>query len=241
MKAIIVLTLLSIFFIISPHFVFADTPTPTPSPTSAPQEDPNALGNSLNGFFSSFNWISDGLIFNTPDVTRDPITLQDGTTLGGISNFENIFRDISMPIFAIIVAATALFHIGNDSNIQLVKFLKRLAFVAILYMLSPYIFSYSIQFVNLLNNEIQQQAALNLITFLTQYVQSGDFNNLIKFDVSPLLFFSPTVVLQMLIVIISMGFLLIGFLYIVFQSVIRFVALVILTVLLPVGYPVCTV
>lgn len=229
--------LLFITILITPIFAFADNPEPTPSPTAVPQEDPNALGNSLNGFFSSFNWIADGLIFNTPDVMSDNIKLQDGTTLSSISSFKNIFYDIAIPIFAIILAGSALLHIGNDETVQLYGFLKRLGIVAILFIVSPYILSYSIEFINLLDQQIMQQQALNLVTFLTAYVQSGDFNNLLKFSASPFLFFSPTVILQMLIVIISMGFLLIGFLYLVFQAVIRFVALLLLSVLLPIVIP----
>ena len=237
MKRIILLLFLLVTLFLTTPFAFADNPEPTPSPTSAPQEDPNALGNSLNGFFSSFNWIADGLIFNTPDVTSDNIKLQDGTTLSSISSFKNIFYDIAIPIFAIILAGSALLHIGNDETVQLYSFLKRLGIVAILFILSPYILSYSIEFINLLDQQIMQQQALTLVTFLTSYVQSGDFNNLLKFSASPLLFFSPTVLLQMLIVLISMGFLLMGFLYLVFQAVIRFVALLLMSVLLPIVIP----
>ncbi len=237
MKLILVFAIISVILFSVPSPIFADTPTPTPIPTQIPQEATNALGNSLNGFFSGFDWIADGLIFNTPDVTRDTITLRDGTSLGGISQYKNIFYDIAIPIFAIILAASALLHIANDDKYQLVNFLKRLAFVAILFILAPYILSYSIQFINLLDTQIQQLQVLNLVTFLTEYVQSGDFNSLLKFSSSPLLFFSPTVLLQMLIIIISMGFLLLGFLYIVFQAVTRFVALLILTVLMPIAIP----
>ena len=232
---VIILLVLSTLFLTLVTPVLADTPTPTPTPTST-QDSPPA-GTTLSTFFGGFDWISDGFIFHTPDVFANPITLQDGTKLNGISAFRNIFIDIAIPIFAIILAAVALSHITADNMYQLQNFGKRLVFVTVLFIVSGLLLEYSIEFVNLLDVKIMQQGSTTIVPMIVNYVNSPSFQSVTSFSWNPFSFFNPNTLLQVILLVISFGFLLIGFLYIVFQAVVRFIALLVLSVLLPIAIP----
>ncbi len=243
MKFIAVSLCTVVLCFLSTTFVFAQTVTTTPSPTpsiTANQDINNTVSNGsvLNSFISGFDWISSGLIFYTPSIMDQTIKLQDGTELAGMSEFRKIFYDIAIPLFVLITSAVAFSHISNDNAMQLRQFFKRLLFVVVLFMLTPAILTYSIQFVNLLNEKIIAQNSYNLSTlvnnFLSGFMQIPTFQQL--FGV-PVLIPSWNTVLQLIILIISVGFLLIGFIYIVFQAIIRFIALLVLSIIFPVVLP----
>lgn len=238
MKILIAILLSSVFFY---HFAlpaFADTlpPTPVPNITQTPDTSPPP-GTTLGHFLNGFDWISDGIIFHTPDIFTNPITLQDGTQLNGVSQFRNIFWDIAIPVFAIILAAVALSHINSDNMYQLKNFGKRFVVVAVLFIISASLLEYSIEFINLLDQQIMNQGTNTIVPMMVSYVNSPDFQSVVSFNWNPLSFFNPNTLLQVLLLIIAFGFFLIGFLYIIFQAVARFIALLILSVLLPIAIP----
>lgn len=227
--------LISCFF--STPLAFAQTANPTP-PATEEIEGAAADGSVLNTFISGFDWVSSGLIFHTPSLLDDTIKLQDGTELAGMSQFRNIFYDIAIPLFVLITSAVAFAHISNDNTAQLRQFFRRLIFIVVLFILTPSILSYSIQFINLLNEKIIAESAYNLSTFVNDFLggfmQIPMFQQLFGISV---LVPSWTTVMELIILIISVGFLLIGFIFIVFQAVIRFIALLVLSVIFPVVLP----
>ena len=108
-----------------------------------------------------------------------------------------------------------------------------------LYILTPYIIFYIIEFINLLNNKINTQNAFNLASFITDYLNSGDFQKILGFFPVPygIFNFSSGTILQLVLLIVSFGFFLLGFLYIVFHAVFRFIALLFLSVFFPLILP----
>jgi len=236
-----ILTFIILFLcLVSTKSVLAQAVTPAP-PVNETTEVSTAGNSVLNTFISGFDWISTGLIFNTPAILDQTIKLNDGTTLTGLSEYRNIFYDIAIPLFVVIISFIAFSHITHDNHAQLKNFFKRLAGVSVLFLITPAIFTYSIQFVNLLNNKILAQNSENLISFITNYINSGDFTTFLQSISDPAapinLLFSPQSTLQLIIFLIAIGFFLIGFLYIIFQSVIRFIALLILSVIFPIVIP----
>jgi hypothetical protein len=229
--------ILAYFFWINPVYAQPLTPTVIPLQNTAnePQESQN---NVLNDFFSGFDWVSSGLIFSTPSLLGETITLKDGTELSGISQYRTIFSDIAIPLFVIIVSYIALSHITHDNSAQLRNFFKRLVFVVVLFIVTPGILTYSIQFINLLNEKIIAENAYNLASFVQNYVNSDDFKNVIGSSAPfSLALFSVSTVLQLIVLVIAVGFFLIGFLYIVFQAMIRFISLLFLSVIFPLVLP----
>lgn len=232
----IVLLILFLCFLSVP-VALAQTTTPTPLPTG---EVTNTQPDSsiLHSFISGFDWISSGLIFYTPSLLDSTIKLQDGTELTGMSTFRTIFYDIAVPLFVLITAFVAFRHISNDNAMQLQQFFKRLILIVALFIITPAILSYSIQFTNLLNEKIISSNSYNLSTllndFLAGFTQMPVSQSL--FGITPIIPNWNTI-LQLIILIISIGFLLIGFIYIVFQAVIRFIALLVLSVIFPVVLP----
>lgn len=236
-RLLLALLLLLIFSVKSASAQTITNPTPTP-PVSTSTEAPASSSGTLSSFFSGFDWVSSGLIFNTPSILDKIIKLNDGTELSGLSSYRNIFYDIATPLFVLIISFIALSHITHDNTAQLKNFVKRLVFVIALFIITPSILGYSIQFINLLNNAINGQAGLNFISFITDYVNSGDFMKTIQASSSPiLLLFSPNSLIQIILFIIAIGFFLIGFLYVVFQAMIRFIALLLLSVIFPLVLP----
>lgn len=234
------LLVLFILLVLSVRSVNAQTTSnPTPTPQTIPTtEAPASTSNTLSTFFSGFDWISSGLIFNTPSILDNTIKLSDGTELSGLSSYRNIFYDIATPLFVVIISFIALSHITHDNTAKLKNFFKRLVFVLVLFIITPSTLGYSIQFINLLNNAINGQAGLNFITFITDYINSGDFMKTLSLTSSPLLLiFSLNSLLQLILFVIAIGFFLISFLYIVFQAMIRFVALLLLSVIFPLVLP----
>lgn len=239
MKVLSSIFLLLIVFLLGVKPVNAQALSPTLSIQQNVANEPQASGSGvLNSFFSGFDWVSSGLIFNTPELLGDTITLKDGTVLSGLSQFRTIFSDIAIPIFVLIVSYTALSHITHDNTVQLKNFFKRLVFVVVLFIVTPSILSYSIQFINLLNEKIIAQNAYNIATFVQAYVNTEEFRRLIGVS-SPFqtLVFNGNTLIQMIVLIIAIGFFLIGFLYIVFQAMIRFISLLFLSVIFPLVLP----
>lgn len=245
MKLLLWSLLISIFLLINNAGTVQAQSTqnnPNQAPQINPLEDSQAsTSGMLNTFFSSFDFISSGLIFNTPNLMDGTIKLKDGTVLSGISEFRTIFFDIAIPLFAVIISFIALTHITNDNKYQLTNFLKRLLVVLGLFFLTPYILSYSIQFTNLLNDKIIAQHNFNIAGFIVSFINSGDFFKILGLTSSPFgIFFnltSPGTILQLVLLIVSFGFFLLGFLYIIFQAVFRFLALLLLSLLFPVVLP----
>jgi len=239
MKFALIASLLIALCFLSTPLAFAQTTSPTPTPVGSGEAETSTSGSGvLNAFISGFDWISSGLVFHTPSLLDDTIKLNDGTELSGLSKFRTIFYDIAIPLFVLIISAVAFSHITNDTPAQLRAFFKRLAFIVILFILTPSILSYSIQFVNLLNEKIIAENAFNLSTlvndFLGNFMQNPGSGGLFNFS-----FRLPNLntVLQLIILIISIGFLLIGFIYIIFQAIIRFIALILLSVIFPIVLP----
>jgi hypothetical protein len=239
MKVLCSILLLLIVFLLGVKPVNAQALSPTTSIQQNVANEPQASGSGvLNSFFSGFDWVSSGLIFNTPELLGDTITLKDGTVLSGLSQFRTIFSDIAIPIFVLIVSYTALSHITHDNTVQLKNFFKRLVFVVVLFIVTPAILSYSIQFVNLLNEKIIAQNAYNLATFVQNYVNTEEFRRLTGASSPfPTVVFNMNTILQILVLVIAVGFFLIGFLYIVFQAMIRFISLLFLSVIFPLVLP----
>lgn len=239
--AIFICTVILTFFNASSAFAQTVTVTPNPSPALATNQDSNTVpsGNSiLSSFISGFDWISSGLIFYTPSLLDSTIKLQDGTELTGMSTFRTIFYDIAIPLFVLITSFVAFRHISNDNAMQLQQFFKRLILIVGLFIITPAVLSYSIQFTNLLNEKIVSSNTYNLSSFLNSFLESFIQIPMFKGLLGGVLMIpSWDTVLQLIILVISIGFLLIGFIYIVFQAVIRFIALLILSVIFPVVLP----
>ena len=97
-------------------------PNPAPAPqapnelSDAQQNPPkNSIDATVNNFISSFDWISSGLIFSTPNLLQETITLGDQMKITGISKYRNIFSDLAIPFFVIITSFIALSHITHIS------------------------------------------------------------------------------------------------------------------------------
>lgn len=241
MKLLCSLLFITFLLLINAKPALAQNADITPTPRVNALNDNQASSSGiLNSFFSSFDWISNGLIFNTPNLLGNTITLSDGTQLSGISQFRTIFYDIAIPLFAVIISFIALSHITGDNSYQLKNFLKRLVAVVVLFILTPHILSYSIEFINLLNNKINAQNTFNIANFITDYTNSGDLLKLLGLSTPPFglgILTSPSAIVQLIVVIVSLGFFLLGFLYIVFQAIFRFIALLFLSVLFPLVLP----
>lgn len=231
---------------------------PTPTPTSAPQvqytneftvdNQPSAVVELLQGFIQGFDSFIGGFIFYTPDPLGDKIVLKDKSEIPGITKYRDMFYHIALPILAIVIAGIAVSKLGSDNAQELKSFAVRFLITIILFITVPSVLSYSIQANNLLVAKIS--STQKFTTFLDDYLnktkegiqnnessekfgiptfdislRSGIFNSLGKF------------IVQIFLFILTFLFLLLGFVYLGFQFVIRFAALLFLGVIYPIVIP----
>ncbi len=259
MKLVIVFLLLtlSLFLfnpLVSPQVVLAEnTPTPTPQPQVqfvnqfTVDNQPSVIVGLLKTFITGFDSFLGGFIFYTPDPMANPIVLKDNSQIPGMTKYRDMFYQIALPLVAIIVAAFAIGRLGSENLYSLKSFFVRLLIVVTLFITTPYILSYSVQFNNLLVSKISTTQTMT--SFLNDYFDqtSSQINNtnsdqfgIPSFDLSlagGVLNSLGKFIVQILLFAITFLFLLFGLIYIGFQFVIRFAAILFLGVLYPVVIP----
>ena len=233
---------------------FAQLP-PTPSPSVTPgasstisKSDANATISTVNNFVTSTDKLLGGFIFFTPDVFADKITLKDGTVIPGLSTYRDIFYAISIPVVAISIAFFALRRLRDETPFAYKTLLTKLFFVAILFIATPTLLSYSIQANNLLVQKITSDQKFS--QFVTSFLDNEQKQ--IQNGADPQQFGLPTTqpsflggmfqslwqfILQSALFLIALFFFIIGFLFITFQFIIRFASLLFLSVLFPIAIP----
>ncbi len=241
-------------FLFKPQFVLADnTPTPTPQPQVqfvnefTVQNQPSVIVGLLKTFITGFDSFLGGFIFYTPDPMANPIILKDNSQIPGMTKYRDMFYQIALPLVAIIVAAFAIGRLGSENLYSLKSFFVRLLIVITLFITTPYVLSYSVQFNNLLVSKITTTQTMT--SFLNDYFDqtSAQINNtnsdqygIPSFDLSlasGVLNSLGKFIVQILLFAITFLFLLFGLIYIGFQFVIRFAAILFLGVLYPVVIP----
>lgn len=256
MKSIF-LSLIFVLITFNTSPVFAQN---TPTPTSAPRveieymneftvdNEPSIVVELLENFIEGFDSFIGGFVFYTPDPLGNTIILKDGSEIPGVTKYRNMFYDLTLPILAIIIAAIAISKLGSDNAKELKNFAFRLMVTLILFLTVPHVLSYSIQANNLLVERVQ--TTQKFTTFLDEYFEaakdkidqgeSSEKFGIPSFDISLTggIFRSlGKFIVQIFLFALTFLFLLLGFLYIGFQFVIRFAALLFLGVLYPVILP----
>src|SRR5258708_10391749 len=252
------ITILFTLLTIQTHPVFAQVePSPqpdlsqsqqAPSATLTPKQNAIQTITTIKDFVSSADKLLGGFIFYTPDVFANTITLKDGTALPGLSSYRNIFYTISIPAIALAVAYFAFKRLADDTPYALKSLVTRLVLVAVMFIVTPTLLSYSIQANNLLVNQITSNQTFS--TFITDFLNNEDqqINN----GADPQQFGIPDSqpnillgvgssvwqnILQIVLFLIALLFFIFGFLFIAFQFVIRFASLLFLSVLYPIAIP----
>lgn len=255
MKYLLIFLLVATVFLCSPVVSFAqDSPTPTPQPQVrytnefTTQNQPLSVVTLLKNFINGFDSFLGGFIFYTPDPLAGTIVLKDKTEIPGITKYRDMFLQIAIPILAIIIAIIAISKLGSDNVQELKSFALRFLVAIVMFITVPYALSYSIQANNLLVDKISNTQ--NITTFLSDYFDkaqtqidsgaSAESFGIPSFDISlqsGVLQSLGKFVVQILLFALTFVFLLVGFLYIGFQFVIRFATLLFLGVLYPIIIP----
>lgn len=251
----IVSIVICLIFLVNTLPAFAAT---TPTPTSAPQvqytndftvdNQPSAVVELLKNFIEGFDSFIGGFIFYTPDPLANTIVLKDKSEIPGITKYRDMFYEIALPVLAIVIAGIAVSKLGSDNAQELKNFAVRFLLTIILFTTVPTVLSYSIQANNLLVDKIS--STQKFTSFLDDYLdktQTGIQNNessekfgIPSFDISLKsgIFSSlGKFIVQIFLFILTFLFLLLGFVYLGFQFVIRFAALLFLGVLYPIVIP----
>lgn len=210
--------------------------------------EPSSIISLLKNFVDGFDSFLGGFIFNTPDPLAEVITLKDNSTIPGLSKYRNLFHQIAIPTIAILISGIAVTKIGTESTYELKNFGLRLVTVIGLFIIVPSVLSYSIQFNNLLVNQISTTAEFT--GFLNNYFDKSE--EAIARRENPEQFGIPSFevsneggvfrslgkfIVQIFLFAITFIFLLCGFLYIGYQFVIRFATLLFLGVIYPIVLP----
>lgn len=256
MKSIVIIGFIYLVLFLTPAIVFAqETPTPQPPPQVqytnefSVQDEPSSIISLLQNFISGFDSILGGFIFYTPNPLDSTITLKDGSQIPGVTKYRDVFNQLAIPILAIIIAGIAITKIWSDNAQQLKSFFIRFLIVIALFITVPPILSYSIQFNNLLVNQITttQKFTSVLDEYLTKSSEaineknvSSESYGIPSFDFSLIggvLKSLGKFIVEIMLFALTFIFLLCGFIFIGFQFVIRFASLLFLGVLYPVVLP----
>lgn len=208
---------------------------------------------SMKSFVSSIDgWMGD-FIFHTPDLFGDSITLRDGTNLGAITNFRNMFYLVSIPMLAIVISFIAVGIMQTENYAVIKPFLIRLLLVGVLLIITPSVLSYSIQANNLLVDKILTTSTTpqpQFTSFVSDYYDN--VNTQLEAGASPTQFGIPAfnfsllqnmytvigiIFSHLIFFLVTFLFLILGTLFIVFQFIMRFLSLLFLSVLFPLIIP----
>lgn len=246
---------LCIVFLANTLPAFAAT-TPTPTPATQVQytneftvdNQPSAVVELLKNFIEGFDSFVGGFIFYTPNPLGNTIVLKDKSEIPGITKYRDMFYEIALPILAIVIAGIAVSKLGSDNAQELKTFAVRFLLTIVLFITVPSVLSYSIQANNLLVDKIS--STQKFTTFLDDYLdktQTGIQNNessekfgIPSFDISLKSGIFKSLgkfIVQIFLFILTFLFLLLGFVYLGFQFVIRFAALLFLGVIYPIVIP----
>src|SRR3989338_89389 len=249
-----ILYLLIFLFVFSNSPVFAEEPTPTPQPQVqwvnqfTVENQPSIIVTLLKNFIAGFDSFLGGFIFYTPDPLNNPIKLKDDSEIPGMGKYRDMFYQVAIPLVAIITATYAIGRLGSENLYSLKSFALRFFIVVILFLTTPYVLSYSVQFNNLLVSKITETQSVT--SFLDSYLyktqdeiaqnKDSEQYGIPNFDISlqsGILRSLGKFIVQILLFAITFLFLLGGLIYIGFQFVVRFAAMLFLGVLYPVILP----
>jgi hypothetical protein len=231
---------------------------PTPTPTSAPQiqytneftvdNQPSAIVEILRSFIEGFDSFIGGFVFYTPNPLGDTIILKDKSEIPGITKYRDMFYQIALPLLAIVMAGIAVSKLGSDNAQELKSFAVRFLLTIVLFITVPPLLSYSIQANNLLVDKIT--STQKFTGFLNDYLdktqdgiedgESSEKFGIPTFDMSlqaGIFRSMGKFIVQVFLFILTFLFLLLGFVYIGFQFVIRFASLLFLGVIYPLVIP----
>ncbi len=254
MKFIYTLLILSIFLFNTSSVLAQNSPTPTSKPQVqytnefTVENQPSGVVTLLQDFIKGFDSFVGGFVFYTPNPLDKTITLQDKSEIPGVTKYRDMFYQIAIPVLAIIIAAIAVSKLGSDNTQELKNFAVRFVITIVLFITVPHALSYSIQANNLLVEKIS--TTQKFTGFLDDYFtktqekinqgESAEQYGIPSFDISLIggIFKSfGKFIVQIFLFILTFLFLLMGFLYLGFQFVIRFAALLFLGVLYPIIIP----
>lgn len=253
MKICIVILLVSAFLLFSSSTAFADDPVATSSASITSKQGASMIVDSMKSFITGIDgWLGD-FIFHTPDLFGDSITLSDGTNLGAITNFRNMFYLMSIPILAIVISFISIGIMQTENYAVIKPFLVRLLVVGVLLIITPSVLSYSIQANNLLVDKILTTSTSpqpQFTSFVSDYYDN--VNTQLQAGADPTQFGIPSfnfsllqniytvigiIFSHLLLFLITFLFLILGILFIVFQFIMRFLSLLFLSVLFPLIIP----
>ena len=254
MKILYIGLLISLLWLFQAQPAYAQiAPTPvqatlSPIPAQTTKADANDTITTIKKFVTSTDSLLGGFIFYTPDIFGSSITLKDGTILPGLSTFRDIFYAISIPVVAIAISYFAIQRMHDETPYAFKTLLTKLLLVAVLFIVTPTMLSYSIQANNLLVQKITSQQTFS--QFITNFLDNEQQQ--IQKGADPQDFGIPNTqptflggivqsfwkfILQSALYLIALFFFLSGFLFIAFQFIIRFASLLFLSILFPIAIP----
>lgn len=256
MKYLVILLTFATFLFSTPSVLAQNAPSPTQTPQQSVQytneftveNEPGSIVVLLQDFIQGFDSFIGGFIFYTPDPLGDTITFKDDAEIAGVTKYRDMFYQITIPLLAIVIAWIAISKLGSDNLQDLKSFGVRLLITVVLFVTVPHVLSYSVQANNLLVSKITETQSFT--SFLDSYfdesqeqIDQGEAPEkfgIPSFDISLTggIFRSlGKLIVQVFLFALTFLFLLIGFLYIGFQFVTRFAALLFLAALFPIVLP----
>lgn len=273
MKEIIICIVAGVLCLLVP-FAHAEEPKPTEAPTKQvtvewmnqfeSERNPSLVISTIHSLLNGFDSFLGGIVFQTPNVMGDPIKAVKSQSGCAGSNCNNVLFSIndiskiraklfywSIPLLAIVLAGIALAKTTETSVDGWKAFLGRVAIVVVLYITTPYILMYTIQFSNMLTAEFTKEQTVT--QFLKDaYTKAGERAGSVNEDAQfaetgiPTFKFSLTggllkgmgdFITKAFVFLLMVAAMFIGLIALAFQFTFRILALITLSILFPFAIP----
>lgn len=241
---------------------YADV-SPTPIPSQSQVETGKSITpdgpTTILGYLITFTQglekiVSGGIVFQTPDLFADKITIPNTGTIDGFVTIRNVFLAISIFLTTALIMIKGITLFFDNNTFVMRSLLNKFIIVGILFSCTPAVLSLGIQLFNLLCQQILHlgsitttdsalsQLSTKIFSDISDFIQKG--GDSMHFGI-PMMDFSfltlPADLMKMVVTtgfeltifLITIVFFLIGYCFILFQFGIRFFKLLVMSVLYP--------
>lgn len=180
-------------------------------------------------------------VIYTPDVTSDPIDILGKYEIKNTSIFRNVLIGITTPVLAVFIIFKGIQLITSDeSSIKIREFVYRVIGVICLFLLSNFIFAYSIKINNLFIESITDgnnfsEYLIDYFALIETSIKEGNISDYAFFEFNPVVQGVGSVTSLPFTVPLFLMFLI--FIFIGLQFIIRFITLYFLSIFYPLIIP----
>lgn len=242
-KYILIICIVGFYLFVLPIYgvIYAQEDPPSDELTETDKQQITVLIQSIKDGINLFEDTFSTFVNSTPDVTQDPLVISEEYTISYTLVFRNVLLGITTPLIALMIVFKGIQLITTEVSGDILRsFFYRVLIVVCLFIVVPFILSYTIQISNVFIESISGNKQFS--AFLIEYfddvekgVAEGDADSFAFFKFNPVVQGVGSVTSLPFTVPVFLMFLI--FIFIGLQFIIRFISLYFLSILYPIVIP----